>query len=558
MLKRLGIATRLLAGFTVLMVLIASLSTFAVVSAYNIADAVGLNQRASSNALKLERIERHIYEARFNMWVYFGTGDGGRYQRALTLCNLLIEEAQDLVTTTAIVPERKIMAQQLADQVAAYKIQVENIRGLNERKVAPDAPEFMQAKADAGRISAAIDKLGGTLSQGYRTTADEKTAEANNLIGVFGKLTITIGAFAVILGFAIAVTISRSITRPLGALVEVVRRLADGNTDGIVPGTDRRDEFGPLAAALDGWRDAMINARAHEAEEGRRLAEREARQRKIEAATQQFDESIEATLSRVKATVEQLHASADTLSANAEQTQRQSGAVSAATDEATANVGTVASASTELSTSIHEISRQVHQSTAITQAAAAEANEATTKISGLAVAVEQIGHVVSLINGIAAQTNLLALNATIESARAGEAGKGFAVVAHEVKNLAGQTAKATEEIGQQIATVQAETQSAVRAINGIAGTISQINELAAAIATAVEQQGAATLEIARNVEQANEGTREVATNIAGVAQAALETGRMAQSVFQSANELLNENSEMEHEVREFLSSVRNA
>ncbi|CUW39229.1 putative Methyl-accepting chemotaxis protein [Magnetospirillum sp. XM-1] len=558
MLTRLGIATRLLAGFAVLIVMIAGLSAFAVLSASDIAQIVSTSRRASDNALKLESIERHIYEARFNMWVYFATDDISRYQRANALVGDLIKEVDSLAATTTIVPARQAQVKELAGLIADYKVRVEKISDLKARKVPFDNPEYVESRVSAAKISAAIDKIGDSLSQGYRSTADEKAAEVHDRIGNFGTLSMVIGVVALVVGLIFAVTIGRGITRPLGGLVEAVRRLAAGDTALTVPGAERLDEFGPLAKALDGWRVGLIAAAAREAEEQKALAQREARQKAIETATQRFDESIEATLGRVKAAVEELHGSADTLSANAEQTQRQSGAVSSATDEATANVGTVASASAQLSSSIHEISRQVRQSSDIAKAAESEAEEATRKISGLVEAAQRIGHVVNLISDIASQTNLLALNATIESARAGEAGKGFAVVANEVKHLAGQTARATDEITQQIATVQTETQSAVAAISGISGTISRINELATIIAGAVEEQGAATAEIARNVDQANEGTREVASNISGVALAASETGRMAQAVFQSANGLLEESAALEHEVRQFLADVRAA
>jgi methyl-accepting chemotaxis protein len=558
MLTRLGIATRLLAGFTVLIVMIAGLSAFSVLSARDIAEIVTTSRRASDNALKLESIERHIYEARFNMWVYFATDDISRYQRANALVGDLIKEVDSLAATTTIVPARLAQVKELAGLIADYKIRVEKISDLKSRKVPFDDPEYVESRVSAAKISAAIDKIGDSLSQGYRSTADDKAAEVHDRIDGFGTLSVMVGAIAVVVGLLFAVAIGRGITRPLNGLVEAVRRLAGGDTALTVPGAERLDEFGPLAKALDGWRAGLIAAAAHEAEEQKALAQREARQRAIETATQRFDESIEATLARVKTAVEELHGSADTLSANAEQTQRQSGAVSSATDEATANVGTVASASAQLSSSIHEISRQVRQSSDIAKAAETEAEEATRKISGLVEAAQRIGHVVNLISDIASQTNLLALNATIESARAGEAGKGFAVVANEVKHLAGQTARATDEITQQISTVQTETKSAVEAIAGISGTISRINELATIIAGAVEEQGAATAEIARNVDQANEGTREVASNISGVALAASETGRMAQAVFKSANGLLEESAALELEVRQFLTDVRAA
>ncbi|MDO8608824.1 MAG: bacteriohemerythrin [Phaeospirillum sp.] len=368
------------------------------------------------------------------------------------------------------------------------------------------------------------------------------------------KLGMVISFVMVVVG-AITYLIAQSIIRPVNNLVEGVRQLAAGQTEITICCTDRKDELGPLAQALAQWRESLVEAVERQRRERDEVARREARQKHIDEATRKFDATIAAMLGKITSAVEYLHSSADTLSANAEQTQRQSAAVSAATEQATANVETVSAAGTELMASIQEISRQVQQSSVTARNASAEAEETNRKIGGLADAAQKIGEVVRMINDIASQTNLLALNATIESARAGEAGKGFAVVAHEVKNLAGQTGRATEDIATQIASVQAEAQSAVKAIEGISQTIGHINEMATAIAGAVEEQGAATAEIARNVEQASIGTREVATSISGVATAAAETGRMAQSVFQAANGLLAESETLRAVVDGFLITV---
>jgi methyl-accepting chemotaxis protein len=385
-----------------------------------------------------------------------------------------------------------------------------------------------------------------------KTAVTETAATSNNLL--------TIVALA---GTAISLTllawiVLATVVRPIGGITKSMEEIAGGNLNANISGADRQDEVDTLARALDVFKQNAIERLRLEDREKAEVATREARQAKIESATRRFDQAIIAALAGIKGDVNQLHSSSQALSSNADQTQRQSTAVSAATEEATTNVETVSSASTELSASIHEISRQVQASASITQEAAREAQDATSKIGGLAEAAQKIGEVVNLINDIASQTNLLALNATIESARAGEAGKGFAVVANEVKHLAGQTAKATDEIGAQIARVQDETKAAVASIVGISATIDKINELSSAIASAVEEQGAATAEIARNVEQASAGTREVATNISGVAQAATETGQMAQSVYTAANSLMQQSTQLEHEVENFLREVREA
>ncbi len=396
---------------------------------------------------------------------------------------------------------------------------------------------------------------------GKAAAVAEITMDAEDYVGLYASarnrlmLTLVVSLTALV---AMSIAVVRTVTKPVEDLVRTVGKLSEGDTDIIVPGTDRGDEIGPLAVALDHWRQRLIENRAHEARERQEFAAREARQQRIADATRRFDQTVMALMAQIKSATDTLHGSANTLAANAEQTQRQSASVAAATDQATMNVETVSTAGTELTASITEISRQVSQSATIARAATAEAEDAKQRVTGLAEAARTIGDVINLINDIASQTNLLALNATIESARAGEAGKGFAVVAHEVKNLAGQTGRATEDISTQIGAIQEKTTQAVAAIEGIADTITRIDQLSTTIAGAVEQQGAATAEIARNVDQASQGTREVAANITGVAEAAAQTGQMAQTVFASANALLHQSHALEQSVRGFLDEVRAA
>jgi methyl-accepting chemotaxis protein len=287
------------------------------------------------------------------------------------------------------------------------------------------------------------------------------------------------------------------------------------------------------------------------------LSERGLRQN-IENLTQTFGEKVGHMVGLVSSAATQLQATAESMTGTAERTMRQAANVTSAAEEASVNVQTVASASEELASSISEISRQVAQSAKIAGKAADDAKHTDSVVRALAEGARSIGEVVGLISNIAGQTNLLALNATIEAARAGDAGKGFAVVASEVKSLATQTAKATDQIGQQIAQIQAATNEAVIAIQGISSTIAEVNEIAAAIAAAVEEQGAATQEIARNIQQASAGTQDVTSNIAGVNQGASTTGAAAGEVLTAAGELSRQAEHLNGEVGRFIAEVKAA
>ncbi|MEW5726580.1 MAG: globin-coupled sensor protein, partial [Pseudomonadota bacterium] len=278
--------------------------------------------------------------------------------------------------------------------------------------------------------------------------------------------------------------------------------------------------------------------------------------RELGAKADAFERDVKGVVAAVAAAAAQMEGAAGKMSATAEETSAQSTTVAAAAEEATTNIQTVAAAAEELSSSISEISRQVSTSAQIASGAMDEAQRTNDMVQSLAEAANKIGQVVKLINDIASQTNLLALNATIEAARAGEAGRGFAVVANEVKSLANQTARATDEIAAQIAAVQNATRDAVHAIGGIATTIGQINEIAGSIAAAVEEQGAATQEIARNVQQAAMGTQEVTGTIARVSAAAFETGNAARDVLTAASNLSQDSHTLENQVDKFVREIR--
>ena len=374
-------------------------------------------------------------------------------------------------------------------------------------------------------------------------------------------LTIVLSVAAAILLMIVGAsfTIGRSITKPLSYIASNMQRLAEGDKSIEVQFTEQKNEIGDLSRAMDvflGKTIEMDRMREEQVEKDRR-AEEEKRQTMLKMADA-FESSVGQVVSQVSSAATEMQSSSEAMGATAEETTRQASAVAAASEQASANVQTVASAAEELSSSIAEISRQVTQASQIAAAAVEEAEQVNMKVQGLALAAQKIGEVVALITDIAEQTNLLALNATIEAARAGDAGKGFAVVASEVKNLANQTAKATEEIGAQISGIQTATDEAVGAIDSISQTIAKINDVNAGVAAAVEEQGAATQEIARNVEQAAAGTQEVSSNIVGVSQAASDTGMAAGEIRSAAVLLSQQSGQLRVEVDKFLSGVRAA
>jgi methyl-accepting chemotaxis protein len=387
----------------------------------------------------------------------------------------------------------------------------------------------------------------------------QRMAEAAARTTEAGQISLGFGFFVVVILMGAAAFGILSIGRPIHTIAGVLLQLADGRRDVVIPLTERGDEVGDAARAARTFRDNLVRLEKLEAERkqeaDRGLAERKTM---VRALADKFESAIGNIVVAVAAAADNLETAASTLTKNAKATQQLSAAVAAASEQASANVQTVASATGEMGTSIDEIRRQVQASTAIAAEAVKQAEKADGRINDLSQAASRIGDVVKLITTIAAQTNLLALNATIEAARAGEAGKGFAVVAAEVKMLATQTAKATEEIKTQISGMQDATRESVVAIQEIGGTITRISEIASSITASVEAQGSTTQQIAKNVSQAAQGAEQVATNIVHVNHGADETGKASAQVLLAAQSLSGESRKLETEVANFLDTVRAA
>jgi methyl-accepting chemotaxis protein len=449
-------------------------------------------------------------------------------------------------------PSRRQRAQEGADLAKKY------LTSLNEAAASIMEENTLIDKTMAG-VAAEFANLAEKTVESqvqYLGEVDEQIIEAFEDTQTFS---LTVSVIAILAGIALSWFVARGITRPIKAITGVMTRLAANDLTVEVSGRDNGDEIGEMARAVDVFKTSAIAVERLRAEQEQLKQQAEADKRRLmNGLADQFDSSVKGVVSSLSAAARQLQNTAQSLSASADQTNRQSVTVATAAEQASVNVQTVAAATEELTSSVNEISRQVSESSRIATVAVDEANHTNQTVGGLQTAAQKIGEVVNLINDIASQTNLLALNATIEAARAGEAGKGFAVVASEVKNLANQTAKATEDIQAQVQQIQGATGTAVEAIRGISDTIRKMSEITTAIASAVEEQNAATGEIARNIQEAARGTQDVSANIGEVTQAAAETGRAATETLNSAADMGRQSEILSREVDAFVASVRKA
>jgi methyl-accepting chemotaxis protein len=421
---------------------------------------------------------------------------------------------------------------------------------LNQQRDAQVA--FDAAQAEAFKFKQAVDDLVEQQGRIAREISNYAGGQIHS-----GQLILTVLSIAAVIGATLIawLYVGRSVARRLGLLSDAMRRIADGDLDVDIQ-DNRGDEIADMGRALLFFRQATAeaaNARRKETEQTRTL---ESRRQLVEAATQEFERAVSNIVQTLDRAAEAMDRSARDMANSAGRNQEQALATAAASEQATANVGVVATAAEEIAQSIEHITARVANSATVASQATDEAKAITDAVESLSASVDEIGEVSDLISSIAAQTNLLALNATIEAARAGEAGRGFAVVAQEVKGLATQTGKATGEITRHIVSIEQTTGRSVQAIKKISATIEQLSDIANDVAVAMSQQDAVTQEIARNAGAAAKGTRDVAENISEVSNSAVKTGQVATTVLTAAAELADQSHLLRREVERYLAQLR--
>ncbi|OKO69406.1 methyl-accepting chemotaxis protein [Bradyrhizobium sp. AS23.2] len=553
---RFTLATKLYAIFGLFALLTASIALLSDYNSRRSSDLTSAIETANAAALNVERVNSLVYAVVMeSRGVYMSTEPAvvKKYGDGLLKFNAQILEVVKRWET--------IVKADDAEQFATFKKRIEQfvdfrkelVRRANE--ISPAAGREW-GDNDANRtVRSALNKDLEALSKVYAERARQISHQTETNRTLSFVLTC-LGGVALALVVIGVVIIARSIARPLSAITATIKQVADGAQDVTVPHTQRADEIGALARAIQIFQEAMGRNRNLASQVSQDSAAREERARHIEQSVDAFRDAIGAIMRGLGDNATVMRETAQTITRATANASNRAGTAANATEQASHNVTAVAGAAEELSMSVEEIGRQVRQSAGAVEQTGQRTEKSIAEIESLAAATQRIDGVLSLIQAIAEQTNLLALNATIEAARAGDAGRGFAVVAHEVKALAGQTAKATADISENVAMIQASTRNAVDAVREIGGAVREINEVTSAIAGAVGQQDAATREISSNAQSAAQGNETLVANITSLRDAIGETDTAAASVLTAASSLTATADTLSREVEQFFQNLR--
>lgn len=554
--KNLSIPAKLMSCFAVMIAVILLVAGAGIFATMKVNSANQQRDYLSEFERDYRNLDRAYLMARQELIYFLTTGDRAGltgYEKSLHE----IDIRTDVIKSYAVInPQVAALIEEMDGAIDHWEeIAVEQVR-LMRHYLTVNHARAIEASGEPRELADQVTMIASALAKNIDQLVLDVEAEVDQAMRIFQ---ITLGAGVVLL-IAMAVlfggTLSRMIATPIRKMTEAMGKLAAGNLEIETLDMKRSDEVGAMAKSLEVFRE-NARERARMAEQEKIEAQRQVeRSQRMGTLTKSFDEKIQDVLHAVNAALDDVRSASETLTSHAQRANHDAQGVAEQAQESSSNIETVASATAQLSASISEISSQIARVTEITQVAVGETERTNERVEKLNDAAQSVGEVVNLISDIADQTNLLALNATIESARAGEAGKGFAVVAGEVKNLASQTVKATEQITAKIVEMQSETGAAAEAVRGFADTITKIDELMSVVASAVEEQGAATEEISRSVEGAANGNIAITNAVKNVAEATTQSGDLSNGQLDSVGRLAAANDALRTHVNGFLDDVR--